>query len=250
MKAGLERVNSLLKETNQGYGWKCEPGLGTGFRGPGRKDDICPMAVVDALRGYWALPGDERPENLVGAGKTLLGCWTARSEHKPYMFGHGRNFRRPRPPFFWYNVGTVLDATSHYPELVGTRAFRELLAVARLAFRPDGTVVPGSIYTFFKGFSFGQKRESSPWETLFLARVFKRAADADPGIVEAVKAIDGSSLKGSKGGPGTKKKAKKKAKKKKKGKKRAKKKAKKKAKKRAKKKAKKKSSSKKRSSTE
>ncbi len=201
VQRGLARMSELLVETSQGPGWKCVPGLGTKFRGPGRVNDVCPMAVVDALRGYWILEQSQWPASLIPAGKTLLECWTHRGEHKPYMFGHGRNYRKPRPPFIWYNIGTVLDATSHYPPLVKTDAFRELLAVATLAFDKSGLVTPGSIIQAYKTFSFGQKKKESPWETLFLARIFKRAVLADPSLLTTVKQLDGSSYGGSLGGP-------------------------------------------------
>ena len=202
---GLARMSELLVDTSQGIGWKCVPGLGTKFRGPGRVDDVCPMAVVDALRGYWILEEGKRPPSLIAAGQTLLDCWTRRGEYKPYMFGHGRNFRKPRPPFVWYNIGTVLDSASHYPALVATSAFRELLAVTTLTFNAKGMVTPASIMQFYRDFSFGQKKTPSPWETLFLARIFKRAAQADPTILAAVKQLDGNNYRGSFGGPSPKK---------------------------------------------
>ena len=198
VKVAVELMSSLISETSQGYGWKCVPGLNTGFRGPGCINDICPMAVVDALRGYWILPRSKWPAHLMEAGKSLLKCWSNRAAVKPYMFGHGRNFRMPRAPFFWYNIGTVLDAVSHYEELVKTEAFREMLSVSRLAFGSDGWITPNTIYLDFKGFSFGQKKVPSPWLTLFLARIYKRAAELDKGIVEKVFRLDGNSYRGSK----------------------------------------------------
>ena len=201
VQCGLTRMDELLVETSQGMGWKCVPGLWTNFRGPGRVNDVCPMAVVDALRGYWVLPETKWPPQLMEAGKTLLNCWTNRAVAKPYMFGHGRHFRTPRAPFIWYNIGTVLDAVSHYHELVRTSAFRELLAVSQLTFEPTGEMIPRTIFRYFQQFSFGQKKQPSPWMTLFFSRIYKRAVDFDPKIIDAVKQIDGRSLKGSKGGP-------------------------------------------------
>ncbi|MCK4237772.1 MAG: hypothetical protein KAX33_01525 [Candidatus Lokiarchaeota archaeon] len=205
VKKGLKRINELLTETTQGMGWKCVPNIKTKRRGPGRVNDVCPIIVADVLRGYWVLPEKEWPEHLIEAGKTLLNCWLSRSEEKPYMFGHGRNFRKPRAPFFWYNIGTILDAVSHYSELVKTQAFRELIAVSLLAWEPIGVIIPKTVYLYFNSFSFGQKKEPSPWMTLFLSRIYKRAVDYDPSITYAMKKIDGKSLKGSKGGPKSKK---------------------------------------------
>ncbi|MFW9989103.1 MAG: hypothetical protein ACFFC3_10640, partial [Candidatus Odinarchaeota archaeon] len=202
---GLKRMNALLKDTTQGKGWKCEPWLYYKRRGPGRVNDVCPMIVADALRGFWVIPQNKWPDDLLKAGSTLLNCWINRSKDKPYMFGHGKNFRLPRAPFFWYNIGTVLDAVRHYPELVKTQAFQELAAVSILKFNSSGAFIPQSVYLWFKNFSFGQKKMPSPWITLFLSRIYKNAVDFDTQFIKAVKRIDGSSLKGSKGGPKTKK---------------------------------------------
>jgi hypothetical protein len=205
VKKGIIRMNSLLTETTQGWGWKCVPWLYYNRRGPGRVNDVCPMIVVDALRGYWVLPNEEWPNNLINAGYTLLNCWSNRSTDKPYIFGHGKRFRLPRAPFFWYNIGTLLDAVSHYYQLIKTRAFRELLAVSLLEFDPNGLFIPISVYLYFKSYSFGQKRTPSPWMTLFLSRIYKRAVEIDPNIINEIKKIDAKSLKGSKGGPKPKK---------------------------------------------
>lgn len=202
---GLKRMNELLKDTTQGKGWKCEPWLYYKRRGPGRVNDVCPIIVADALRVYWVIPQDKWPDSLLEVGLTLLNCWIKRSEEKPYMFGHGKKFRLPRAPFFWYNIGTVLDAVRHYPTLTKTQAFRELAAVSLLEFNVDSVFIPKTVYLYFKDYSFGQKKEPSPWMTLFLSRIYKDAADNDPQFIECVKQIDGKSLKGSKGGPKTKK---------------------------------------------
>ncbi|MHA1681964.1 MAG: hypothetical protein ACTSUE_13580 [Promethearchaeota archaeon] len=199
VKKGLERMGELLEQTSQGLGWKCLPDLVTKRRGPGRKDDACPMLIIDALRGYWTISHNSWPKGLIESGRTLLRCWKVRADEKPYMFGHGRNFRKPRVPFFWYNIGTLLDATSHYPELVKTNEFKELLAVLLLAFNDQGLVIPQTIYKFFKDFSFGQKTEYSPWMTLFLTRIFKRAFTIDNSILDDVVTLDGTSFTGSKG---------------------------------------------------
>ncbi len=206
VKKGVKRMNSLLTETTQGRGWKCVPWLYQKRRGPGRVNDVCPMIVADALRGYWVLPKEEWPINLIEAGKTLLSCWTKRSTEKPYMFGHGKRFRLPRAPFFWYNIGTVLDAVRHYPELTKSQAFLELIAVSLIEFPPNGEFIPKTVYRYFKNYSFGQKKQPSPWMTFFLLRIYKDAIDNNPQIIDEVKKIDGKSLKGSKGGPKSKKK--------------------------------------------
>ena len=106
----------------------------------------------------------------------------------------------PRAPFFWYNIGTVLDASRHYPELIKTKAFRELIAVSLLEFPIDAQFIPKTVYLYFKDYSFGQKREASPWLTFFLSRIYKDAVEIDPKIIKFVKSVDATIYKGSKGG--------------------------------------------------
>ena len=201
VQKALTRMEDLITQTNQGYGWKCIPGINSNLRGPGRKDDICPMLVIDALRGYFLLPKKKRPEYLIDSGKSLLNCWLNRAIEKPFMFGHGRRFRTLKPPFFWYNIGSVLDATSHYPELAKTKAFQQLIAVSLLGFNSSGEIIPKSIKRYFKDYSFGQKKIPSPWVELFMLRIYKRAYEADSQIISKIKELDGHSFKGSKGGP-------------------------------------------------
>ena len=190
----------ILKETDQGMGWKCETWINNTRRGPGRKDEVCPILIVDALKGFWVVPENFLPPKMREAGLTLLNCWTKRRTEKPYMFGHGREFRKLKPPFFWYNLGTVLDAASHYPHLVKTQAFREMAAVSRLAFNSEGLVIPQATKIFFKDFSFGQKKQPSPWVTFFLCRIYRRALEWDNEFVSEVLKLDGASYRGSKGG--------------------------------------------------
>ncbi len=201
VKKGLNRLNELLTETTQGWGWKCIPWLYQKTRGPGRVNDVCPMIVADALRGYWLLSKNKWPTHLIDAGKTLLNCWSRRTKEKPYIFGHGKRFRLPRAPFFWYNIGTILDATRHYPELVKTQAFRELVAVSLIEFPSNAQFIPKSVYLYFKDYSFGQKKQASPWMTFFLSRIYKDVVNYDPETINAIKEIDAHSLKGAIGGP-------------------------------------------------
>lgn len=203
VRKALERMDSLLEQTNQGFGWKCIPDPQASFRGSGKKDDMCPMLMVDALRGLYLIHATQWPKHLIDAGNSLFNCWLKRADEKPYMFGHGRNFRTLKPPFFWYNIGSVLDATSHYPELVKTEAIQQLLAVSLLNFEQFGRIIPKSVKRDFKDFSFGQKKESSQWVTLFMLRILKRAWEIDPQIIRNVKDLDAKTFRGSKGGPKT-----------------------------------------------
>lgn len=174
IEKALEFIGLQLKETSQGLAWKCEPNSASKARGPGRKDDICPQVTVEALRLFSHLPKKKRPEELVDAGRTLLRCYEQSKDHSPYLFGHGSRFKKLRPPFFWYDIGAVLDATSRYSELIQESAFQDMLSVVTSKADENGMFTPESIYLPFKKWSFGQKKVESPWLTLYISRILKR----------------------------------------------------------------------------
>jgi hypothetical protein len=174
IEKALEFIKLQLKETSQGMAWKCEPNSVSKARGPGRKDDICPQITLEALRLFSHIPKKNHPENLIDAGRTLLRCYEQSKEQRPYMFGHGSRFKKLRPPFFWYNIGAVLDATSRYSELVQESAFQDMLSIVISKADENGMFTPESVYLPFKKWSFGQKKVGSPWLTLYISRILKR----------------------------------------------------------------------------
>lgn len=174
VRNAIDFISSQLKGTNQGIAWRCEPNSVSRARGPGRKEDLCPQVTLEALRVFSLLPDDKRPVELITAGKTLLSCWERRKSERPYMFGTGTRFKKLRPPFFWYNIGEVLDATSRYPELVKDNSFQEMLSIVQEKADDEGKFSPESVFRAFKDWSFGQKNDWSPWTTLYICRILKR----------------------------------------------------------------------------
>ena len=207
VEAALAYMAASLTETSQGVGWLCVPDPASGFRGPGRKADVCPEVTLEALRAFALLPADRRPAGLLDAARTILGIWRRRAEQKPYLFGHGVRFKTVKWPTTWYGVFMVLDALGRYPELwrgpgardEDRRPLAELAAcLIACNVAPDGTVTPGSCYRGFEGFSFGQKREPSAFATARLHAVLARLEDLE----EDIRGVDIASLGSSKGGRG------------------------------------------------
>jgi len=142
------------------------------------------------------VPAEERPGWVADVARVSLRAWRERGTEKPYMFGHGRQFKRVKWPATWYNSLTVLDTVGRYPDLwpraggpaprpgactaarpvrrqgraqLGRRcrAIAEI-AACLIAYNVDsttGTVTPRSCYQGFEGFSFGQKKRPSPYAT-------------------------------------------------------------------------------------
>lgn len=204
-----------LVETAQGIAWPCRPSAATGFRGPGRKADMCPQVTLEALRACArareaGVPGEGHATNaqLLAAARAVLRAWRERGREKPYMFGHGYQFKTVKWPNFWYDVLQVLDAVSLYPDLwrgtgadpADRRAAVELLAcLVRYNFGAGGTVTPRSCYRGFEQFSFGQKKVPSPFATARCLQVIMRLEDLAAEAAE----VDVTALSSSKGGSGT-----------------------------------------------
>jgi hypothetical protein len=209
-RRALDRMAADLAPTTQGTGWPCIPS--NGFRGPGRRGDVCPQVTLEAVRALGRLPADRRPlasDDLLAAARTALHAWTGRGTEKPYMFGHGIGFKTVKWPPFWYGVMWVLDALGRYPELwradspaanmEDRRAAAELAAcLIGYNLDPDGRVTPRSCYRGFEAFSFGQKKRPSPFAT---ARVWAVLRPFQ-GLAAQIEAVDLPGLGSSRGGSG------------------------------------------------
>lgn len=207
VERGLERLAADSTETANGPGWLCRPDPATKFRGPGRKNEFCPMVTLEALRCFSRLPENRRPEDVLAAARTCLRAWRERDKEKPYMFGHGRQFKIVKWPPYWYSPYIVLEALSGYPALwkgrgalpEDRRALAELAAcLIAYNFDDEGRVVPRSCYRGFEGFSFGQKKTASPTATALACVPLARLSD----LADEIAAVDITKLKSSKGGSG------------------------------------------------
>jgi hypothetical protein len=194
-----------LAETDMGPAWFCREDPATGFRGPGRKSEPCPQATLEALRAFSWLPESDRPEWITTAAHTLLGIWRQRGERKPYMMGHGRQFKTVKWPPTWYGAFEVIDVLGRIPETwraseEDRRSVTEI-AACLLAYNvaADGRVTPQSVFRGWEVLSLGQKKSPSPLAT---AMLWSRLASID-WLAEEIAAVDVTRLGSSKGGTGT-----------------------------------------------
>ncbi len=205
VRTGVDVLSAALTETPQGWGWQCLPDPRVGFRGPGRKADVCPQVTLEALRVYARLDPAVRPPGLGAALRTPLEVWRRRGVEQPYMFGHGRSFKEGKWPLTWYSAWEVVDTLGRFPRLWSgpdvvaedARAMAELAACVRAYMLDgDGRVVPLSTYKGFVAQSFGRKGRPSDLGTALALRALRRV---EP-IAAEVAAVDVLSLPGSKGG--------------------------------------------------
>ncbi|MGE5288617.1 MAG: hypothetical protein ACM3ML_15750 [Micromonosporaceae bacterium] len=207
VESGLRRMAADITGTAQGRAWPCLPHSTQGWRGPGRKNDFCPMVTLQALRTFARVPPHLQPGGLLDVARVALRAWRVRAMEKPYMFGHGRQFKTVKWPPTWYGAYAVLDALGRYPKLwraadsdpADARAVAELAAcLVAYNVSADGTVTPRSTYRGFEAWSFGQKKQPSPFATALLLAVLHRIDDLAPAAAD----VDVRALTSSKGGHG------------------------------------------------
>jgi len=167
----VDHLAGLVEEN----GWRCvaAPELGR-FRGPGRKGDPCPIANVYALKALAQAPGWlDSPAAHAGA-EMLLVHWQRRAEIKPYLFGAGTDYRKLKYPFVWYDILHVVDVLSRFPFTHSDPRLGEMAAAIEAQADGQGRYTATSMYQAWKGWSFADKKNPSPWLTFLALRVLKR----------------------------------------------------------------------------
>lgn len=177
IRPGVEHLLSLAG--NGGFPCAGSGELGT-FRGPGRKDDLCPYATLAMLRLLAELP--EQKEGAVARTcvDALLNLWENSRELHPYMFYMGTDFRKLKAPPMWYDLVSVLDCLSRFECARVDARFADMLALLTAKQGQDGWFTPESIYLKCKEWDFGQKKEPSPYLTFCCLNIARRAGTLEP----------------------------------------------------------------------
>ncbi len=171
VQRAVEHLVSLVDEN----GWRCvaAPELGN-FKGPGRRDDPCPIVNVYALKALSQVPELlDSPATRTGA-EMLLWHWEHQTGRKIYMFGIGTDFHKLKYPFVWYDVLHVVDVLSRFPFVHADARFREMVETITAQADENGRYIAGSMYRAWKGWSFADKKNPSPWLTFLVLRVQRR----------------------------------------------------------------------------
>jgi hypothetical protein len=161
------RMLIWLSENN---GWRCR-GSNPKFRGPGKKEDYCPYANLITLKALSL--GEHRDTGAVQNGiDSHILHWGNRD--RIYMFGMGTSFKKLKYPNIWYDILHVVDVLSRYPYARECDEFWEMWNLIREKQHPEGGFTPESIWKAWSGWSFGQKKEPSPWITLRILEIANR----------------------------------------------------------------------------
>jgi hypothetical protein len=163
---------SLVDE--HGWGCKGSPELGK-FKGPGRREDPCPIVNVYALKVLAQLPDLVESDAVYAGVEMLLSHWAHEWDHRLFMFGVGSNYRLLKYPFVWYDILHVSEVLSHFPAARSDPRFREMVSAITMQADADGRYTASSMYMAWKGWSFADKRKPSPWLTFMVQRMLKRA---------------------------------------------------------------------------
>ncbi len=161
-----------LVEDN-GYRCKAAPDLGN-FKGPGKRSDPCPIANVYMLKGLSYLPELENTPAVQNALKSLLQHWENQGQEKLYLFGIGTDFRKLKYPFIWYDILHVTEVLSRFRSVHDDHRFLEMVNTILVNRDENNRYKAMSMYRAWKGWSFADKKNPSPWLTFLVYRIQKR----------------------------------------------------------------------------
>jgi hypothetical protein len=153
-------------------GWRCK-GSNPRFKGPGKKEDFCPYANLVTLKAL-SLTRQRETESVKNGIDSHILHWSNRAGKKIYMFGIGTTFKKLKYPNVWYDILHVVDVLSRYPYALEHEEFWEMWNIVKDKQQPEGGFIPESIWRVWKGWSFGQKKESSPWVTFKVFEIANR----------------------------------------------------------------------------
>jgi hypothetical protein len=183
VQQAVEHLVGLVSEN----GWRCGAAAELGkFKGPGRREDPCPIANVYALKALSQVPElIDSPATRAGT-EMLLWHWGPQCQRKVYLFGIGTFFRRLKYPFVWYDILHVADVLSRFPFVHSDPRFQEMVkTITEQAdeacperSRREGRYTAGSMYRAWKGWSFADKKHPSPWLTFLVLRMQRRRSEA------------------------------------------------------------------------
>jgi len=172
----VQKAAGHLADLSEENGWRCavSPELGK-FHGPGRRSDPCPIANLLALRALSYMSGVADSAAVHNGIEMLLGHWEHRTENKYYLFGIGSDFQRIKYPLIWYDLLNATDVLSRFSLAREDPRFIEMLAALSKLGNQEGLFTASSIYQAWKGWSFNDKKNPSPWLTFLVHRILKRS---------------------------------------------------------------------------
>ncbi|OPY32478.1 MAG: hypothetical protein A4E32_01059 [Methanomassiliicoccales archaeon PtaU1.Bin124] len=170
----IDTMRAMVREN----GWPCvtSPSMG-GFHGPGKKGDPCPYANLIMLRLLSTDPSSLRSNEARQGYEAAMDLWTNSRQVHPYQFYMGTDFRKLKLPFIWYDIMHFGEVMSRYPWARDDERFRDVMSIIRSSGNGSGHYIPGSVWTAWKDWDFGQKKEPSRWLEFAIRRIEDRLRD-------------------------------------------------------------------------
>jgi hypothetical protein len=160
-------------------GWRCTAAAELGaFKGPGKREDPCPIANVYALKALSLVPELLDSRATRAGAEMLLWHWGPQCERKIFLFGIGTFYRRLKYPFVWYDIPHVVDVLSRFPFVHDDPRLEDLVTTITEQADEQGRYAAASMYRAWKGWSFADKKAPSPWLTFLVLRIQRRMGTA------------------------------------------------------------------------
>jgi hypothetical protein len=160
-------------------GWRCTAAAELGaFKGPGKREDPCPIANVYALKALSLVPELLDSRATRAGAEMLLWHWGPQCERKIFLFGIGTFYRRLKYPFVWYDILHVVDVLSRFPFVHDDPRLEDLVTTITEQADEQGRYAAASMYRAWKGWSFADKKAPSPWLTFLVLRIQRRMGKA------------------------------------------------------------------------
>jgi hypothetical protein len=160
-------------------GWRCTAAAELGaFKGPGKREDPCPIANVYALKALSLVPELLDSRATRAGAEMLLWHWGPQCDRKIFLFGIGTFYRRLKYPFVWYDILHVVDVLSRFPFVHDDPRFEDLVKTITEQADEQGRYTAASMYRAWKGWSFADKKAPSSWLTFLVRRIQRRMGKA------------------------------------------------------------------------
>jgi hypothetical protein len=135
-------------------------------------DTGCPIAGLMALEVFSQIPELKESQQAKNAFAPLEFHWKLKKSI--YYFGRSKKFWTLKYPYIWYNALYLADVLTRFEFLKGHKLIQEIVDWIEESQDEQGRFKPTSIFMPYKSWTFGNKKEPSPWITFLCCRIFKQ----------------------------------------------------------------------------
>ena len=97
--------------------------------------------------------------------------WELRGQKKYFLFGIGTDFHKLKYPFVWYDILHVADVLTQFSWARSDSRLIEMVMAVTAQADSDGRYTAASMFRAWKGWSFADKKQPSPWLTYLAYRL-------------------------------------------------------------------------------